>query len=93
MATDFTGSDDRCDASRRMETHGSRPLYWSRRGEVACDLHAPASDSSRWKDERWAEMPPNARQRHGVEYQCQYCSASGRPIAHRRLGGLERGQS
>src|SRR6476659_497135 len=62
------------------------PLYWSRVGEVACGIHAPAPSSPRWACERWAEMPSTARRRHGVEYQCQHCSASGRPIGRPSLG-------
>ena len=65
-------------------------LYWSRRGEVACLMHAPERDSQRWPQEQWAPMPTHAMRRHGIEYQCQHCSASGRPIARHRLSSDSR---
>lgn len=71
---------DTADAPRHTDA-----LYWSRRGEVACVMHAPERDSSRWPEEQWAPMPATAMRRHGIGYQCQHCSASGRPIAHRRI--------
>ena len=60
-------------------------LYWSRRGEIACVMHAPARDSSRWPQEQWAPMSMAAIHRHGIKYQCQHCAASGSPIARRRI--------
>ena len=60
-------------------------LYWSRRGEIACLLHAPERNSPRWPQEQWAAMSMMAIHRHGIKYQCQHCSASGRPIARRRV--------
>ena len=60
-------------------------LYWSRRGEVACVAHAPEPASARWTAEQWAPIPMKAMRRQGALYQCQHCSASGRPINHRQL--------
>lgn len=54
-------------------------LFWSRRGEVACDVHAPDRSSKRWGDEGWAELPPRALIGR-VTYQCQHCE--GGPIRH-----------
>ena len=71
---------DSGDAPRGIES-----LYWSRPGEVACVAHAPEPASSRWSAERWAPMPVTAMNRHGLLYQCQHCSTSGRPINHRRM--------
>ena len=64
----------------------SKVLFWSRRGEVACATHAPEPASARWTAEQWTTMPVTAMQRHGLLYQCQHCSASGRPIHHRSNG-------
>ena len=59
----------------------SDDLYWSKRGEVACRLHAPSRDSDRWNREHWTSID-----RHGgperVRFQCQHCAEG--PIAHAR---------
>lgn len=65
-----------------VEGDGLQLLYWSIRGEVACSDHAPEHSSVRWLREGWMLMPVSSRRRHGLEYQCQHCSGSGRPIAH-----------
>jgi hypothetical protein len=65
-----------------VERDGIEGLYWSIRGEVACSDHAPEPSSMRWIGEGWTQMPVSSRRRHGLEYQCQHCSDSGRPIAH-----------
>lgn len=57
-------------------------LYWSRRGEVACDGHAPDPDSERWRVEGWQPVPDD-RSRSTVRYQCQHCSDG--PIRHAGL--------
>ena len=57
-------------------------LYWSIRGEVACDEHAPAVDDPRWTVEGWCPVPVSSVQRHGIHYQCQHCSFDGRAIVH-----------
>jgi CheY-like chemotaxis protein len=48
-------------------------LFWSRRGEVACPLHAPDPTSRRWQEERWAPVVLDGFNRRMV-YQCQHCS-------------------
>ena len=70
-------------SARGEEAGATRELFWSRRGEVACSVHAPASDSERWVEERWAPIPHGAG-RDRVAYQCQHCSGNG-PIRHRTL--------
>ena len=47
------------------------PLFWSRKGEITCEAHAPSRDSSRWTDEGWQAIPDVAGRR--VKYQCQIC--------------------
>ena len=54
------------------------PLFWSRKGEIACAQHAPSGDSSRWSDEGWQPVPEVAGRR--VKYQCQVCGR--RAIQH-----------
>ena len=66
----------------------SRSLYWSRRGEVACAVHAPEPESTRWAEERWAAIAGKAQNRHRLKFQCQHCSASRTPIAHHHLNWL-----
>lgn len=66
----------------RTTTMPSR-LFWSRRGEIACAEHAPEADSHRWRDERWAPIPP-APDSHRIVYQCQYCPGDGSPIDRSR---------
>jgi hypothetical protein len=60
-------------------------LYWSVRGEVACEMHVAGPGSQRWSEERWAEIPSEVRGRHGIRYQCQHCADPKTPIVHRRL--------
>jgi hypothetical protein len=61
----------------------SGQLFWSRRGEVACALHAPAGESERWQAERWEAIPADAN-RHQIVYQCPHCSGHKGSIAHRK---------
>jgi CheY-like chemotaxis protein len=61
----------------------SPSLFWSRRGEIACGLHAPEPETSRWRDERWEAIPQSAGKGR-VLYQCQHCDGGGAPIAHVR---------
>jgi CheY-like chemotaxis protein len=60
----------------------STELYWSRRGEVACGLHAPVGESERWREERWVAIPAKLGQRQ-VRYRCQHCAGASGPLLHR----------
>jgi len=53
-------------------------LFWSKRGIVACETHAPALDSDDWRTEGWQQVE---RWRRGLTVlQCQFCH--GRPYLH-----------
>jgi CheY-like chemotaxis protein len=62
------------------------PLYWSKRGDVACAEHAPVADPERWLAEGWrhivSEKPP-----HGTRHECRHCV---RPEAGRDTDGRRR---
>ena len=53
-------------------------LFWSKRGEVACELHAPPQDSEQWGREHWTHVTTHRR----LRYQCQHCHEDV-PIARR----------
>jgi len=55
-------------------------LYWSIRGEVACDEHAPAVNNPRWTMERCGPVLVSSGQMPGSRYQCQFCAIDGRPL-------------
>jgi hypothetical protein len=55
-------------------------LYWSIRGEVACNDHAPTVDDPRWTVEGWNPIPVSAGHTHARRYQCQFCAVDGRAI-------------
>jgi CheY-like chemotaxis protein len=55
-------------------------LFWSKRGEVACDRHVPAERSERWNSEGWQRVPAVDGRR--ITYQCQHCDR--RAILHTR---------
>jgi CheY-like chemotaxis protein len=55
-------------------------LLWSKRGEIACERHAPAVDSDRWTAEEWQRVPQIQGRR--ITYQCQHCDR--RAILHSR---------
>jgi hypothetical protein len=57
-------------------------LYWSIRGEVACDEHAPYADEPRWSTEAWEPLPVSSGRVHGLHYQCQHCATTGRAVVH-----------
>jgi CheY-like chemotaxis protein len=57
-----------------------KPLFWSKRGEIACESHAPAARSERWEAEGWRAVPHIEGRR--ITYQCQYCDK--RAILHTR---------
>src|SRR5687768_2899504 len=56
-------------------------LFWSKRGEVACQAHAPTFDAHRWQAEGWCAIPEAAR-RQRLPYQCPRCAADGRMHRH-----------
>ena len=55
-------------------------LYWSIRGEVACDDHAPDVDNQRWTTEGWESIPISSGRVIGTQYQCQHCASDGRAV-------------
>jgi CheY-like chemotaxis protein len=55
-------------------------LMWSKRGEIACERHAPAPDSERWNAEGWQPLAELEGRR--ITYQCQHCDK--RAILHTR---------
>lgn len=65
---------------RAMHPPTTTGLYWSIRGEVACDEHAPAVEDLRWRTERWAAVPVSSGHMNGARYQCQHCATDGRAI-------------
>ena len=58
-------------------------LFWSRRGEIACSLHAPEPGSNRWNEERWSAVPA-APLNNRITYRCQHCPGDGSPIDRSR---------
>jgi hypothetical protein len=66
----------------------SDTLFWSKRGDVACRIHAPDPQSDRWKIDNWCEIPGEVSKRHGLAYQCPRCAPDGR--LHRHLRAAER---
>jgi CheY-like chemotaxis protein len=61
---------------------GDGQLFWSRRGEIACALHAPDAQSARWRDEQWMPIAPAAAYQQ-IVYQCQHCPGNQGPIQRR----------
>ena len=75
----WCGHDRRADSSNRQVEHSMSPtLFWSKRGDVACESHAPDAGSERWKAEGWCSIPASANGRHGLTYQCPHCASDGR---------------
>ena len=66
-------------------------LFWSKRGAVACRVHAPDPQSDRWHIEHWCPIPGEASTRHGLAYQCPRCAPDGR--MHRHLNAAEHGEN
>jgi CheY-like chemotaxis protein len=54
-------------------------LFWSKKGEVACEAHVPSEQDPRRAADRWQAIPFDALRK--IAYQCQYCTA-GQPIRH-----------
>jgi hypothetical protein len=52
---------------------GLHRLFWSRRGDVACGLHAPHPLGHRWRVEQWVMLE---QERRGRQYCCQHCHGS-----------------
>jgi len=48
-------------------------LYWSVRGEVACEAHAPEPTDPRWYVEGWQRLPVRAARGRRTTYECQHC--------------------
>jgi hypothetical protein len=71
-------------STSEVEHSMSGTLFWSKRGDVACESHAPQSDSERWRAEGWCSIPASANGRHGLMYQCPHCAADGRSHRHIR---------
>jgi len=70
-----------------METAANdADLLWSARGEVACRLHAPGDHDPRWAGDRWQPIPAASQNRHGRQYQCQFCAEGGGVIQHKSRG-------
>jgi len=67
--------------ARRWLTRDGNPLLWSRRGQVACEQHAPPRESEAWKADGWSWIPDFAG-KNKIEYCCQQCD--GGPIRHGR---------
>jgi len=65
-------------------------LFWSKRGRVACAVHAPEQYSDTWTVEGWDRIPDDAQRRHGLTYQCQHCdSGTNSPIRHQQRPKLD----
>jgi CheY-like chemotaxis protein len=58
-----------------------QPLFWSKRGHVACEQHVPERESPAWLADGWAAIPAVAG-KHKIQYRCQYCEPG--PIRHRK---------
>jgi len=54
-------------------------LFWSERGEIACEKHIPYRGSDTWKWERWKEMRAAEvaafAQQSGKSAKCDCCWA------------------
>ena len=67
----------------------SDSLFWSKRGDVACHVHAPDPQSDRWRLDDWRSIPDEANGRHRLAYQCPRCALDGRRHRHIRPGKPE----
>lgn len=57
-------------------------LFWSKRGVVACAVHAPEPASETWNVQGWQRVPAWRQRVKATVLQCQFCH--GRPYAHVR---------
>ena len=60
-------------------------LYWSNKGEVACEAHAPDQDSDRWVREGWQPMGKVETIMYGSQLggppRCGICDAQARRVS------------
>ncbi len=52
-----------------------KTLFWSERGAIACEKHAPFRGSDSWVWERWERVPHEAYAETAFELQCETCAA------------------
>ena len=69
-------------AGREPSENPEAELFWSKRGVVACALHAPVRASEMWNRQGWQRVPAWRQAFHMTVLQCQFCH--GRPYAHAR---------
>ena len=55
-------------------------LFWSKRGAVACAMHAPVRASEHWNVQGWQQVPAWRQTFKTTILQCQFCH--GRPYLH-----------
>lgn len=48
-------------------------LFWSKRGVVACDVHAPNLESDEWRTQGWQQVPGWRQSITAKVLQCQFC--------------------
>ena len=59
-------------------------LYWSNRGEVACESHAPDPSDPRWSVEGWQLMPLRVYRALTSSYRCQHCESKSAALQRRQ---------
>jgi CheY-like chemotaxis protein len=75
---------------RACRDTGTGPnLFWSRRGVVACVMHAPAAGSPEWERDGWSPLTLGSAY-HRVVYACQQCSPDRSPIDRSRRKTVRR---
>jgi len=67
-------------AARQAREKPARELFWSKRGVVACAMHAPAPASENWNLQGWQQVPAWRQTVKLTALQCQFCH--GRPCVH-----------
>ncbi len=73
---------ERMVAARRQVEKPAGELFWSKRGVVACAMHAPAPASENWARQGWQPVPEWRQTVKLTILQCQFCH--GRPYGHHR---------
>ena len=72
-----------CEHERESaEQQNGVPLFWSKRGKVACARHAPLPQSLEWIEAGWCDIPDSANGRHCLYFQCPDCDSKGRSLRH-----------